>query len=86
MRYENELEELSNNLEKLHMLIDEYKSIVDRMSKALRIEDDSEGQRLCAELQTIMKKVSEYFFRNQETLKSQIGGVLMGGTCWKTFE
>lgn len=33
-----------------------------------------------------MKKVSEYFLRNQENVKAQIGGTIMGGTCWKTFE
>ena len=38
------------------------------------------------ELQVVMKKVSEHFFRNQETVKTQIGGTIMGGTCWKTFE
>lgn len=86
MRYEKEMDELCSNSEKLHALIDEYRSIVDRMGTALHTENNSEGQRLCAELQTIMKKVAEYFFRKQEKVKSQIGGVLMGGTCWKTFE
>ncbi len=86
MRYEKELEELSTNSKKLRILINEYKGIVTKMNEAFHVNDDSEGQRLCAELQTIMKKVSEYFFRNQNTVKSQIGGVLMGGTCWKTFE
>ncbi len=86
MRYEKELEELSTNYEKMHILIAEYKGIVAKMNEAFHVKDDSEGQRLCVELQIIMKKVSEYFFRNQKNVKSQIGGVIMGGTCWKTFE
>lgn len=86
MRYEAEVDELNHNQEKLHILIDEYKDIVNRMGEVFCVENDTEGQHLCVELQAIMKKVSEYFFRNQETAKSQIGGVLMGGTCWKTFE
>ena len=67
-------------------LMMEYRGIVDKMNEAFYIKDDTEGQRLCTELQIIMKKVSEYFLRNQEKVRSQIGGTIMGGTCWKTFE
>ena len=86
MRYEKELDELGKNPEKLNILMEEYRGIVDKMSEAFYIKDDTEGQRLCTELQIIMKKVSEYFLRNQEKVRSQIGGTIMGGTCWKTFE
>lgn len=86
MRYEKELDELDKSTEKLNELMAEYKDIVNMMSEAFSVKNDTEGQRLCTELQIIMKKVAEYFLRNQENAKNQIGGTIMGGTCWKTFE
>lgn len=86
MRYESEADNINQSKEKLHKLTNEYNDIIRRMEVAFNAANDTEGRRLCVELQVVMKKVSEHFFRNQETVKTQIGGTIMGGTCWKTFE
>lgn len=86
MRYESEADDINQSKEMLHQLTNEYRDIIRRMEVAFNAANDTEGRRLCVELQVVMKKVSEYFFRNQEAAKTQIGGTIMGGTCWKTFE
>ena len=84
MRYEK----IGNNTtdkEEIERIVEEYKEIVSKMEDAFYSANYTDGKRLCAELQELMKRLAEYTFENNEDAKRKIGGAIMGGTALKTL-
>ena len=84
MRYEKHGNDTMEE-EELVKIVEEYKGIVSKMEEAFYSANDIDGERLCAELLELMKRLAEHIFRNNENAKRKIGGAIMGGTAFKTL-
>ena len=84
MRYEKTGNDTMEE-EEIAQIVEEYKKIVSKMEEAFYSANDIDGERLCAELLELMKRLAEYILRNNENAKREIGGAIMGGTAFKTL-
>lgn len=83
LRYEDAI----NNEETgwaLDAAVQEYKRIIE-ICENIEHRTDIDGKRIAAELEILMKRTNDYVFRNHNIARQRIGGVIMGGTAWKTL-
>lgn len=84
MRYEQERDTLEEGGPQLEQLALEYEKIIEYCENFVFMQG-TEGTRIVAELEIIMKRISDYIFRNHSLAQLRIGGIIMGGTAWKTL-
>ena len=84
LRYEKERKVLEFDEAALDAVTAEYQRIIE-FCESLVTRRDIDGKRIAAELEILMKRITDYIFRKHSVVQQRIGGTIMGGTAWKTL-
>lgn len=73
MRYEKDKKKINKSETELHKLLEEYESILQHLDKILYDQETMYGRLL-----ELMKEISDYIFKKEESVKKRIGDIVGG--------